>query len=140
MNTGASNAPFIIDHSDWTSVGSTGKKKETSWSVRPKTFKILSKEEIEKEVVATKITNIATAFSSFLKIPSAGYRTKSGSMPTNSSALLWVRSAIANSATNELDARYSLAANATSGFHSIERSYGLSVRCISINDPIPPSD
>jgi hypothetical protein len=50
----------------------------------------------------------------------AGYRTKSGSMPINSSALLWARSATANSATNEFDARYSLAANATSGFHSIE--------------------
>ena len=74
---------------------------------------MLSKEEIEKEVVATKITNAATAFSSFLKIPSAGYRTKSGSMPTNSSALLWARSAIANSVTNELDARYFLATNAT---------------------------
>ncbi|CAC9654777.1 hypothetical protein [uncultured Gammaproteobacteria bacterium] len=58
--------------------------------------------------------------SSFLKIPSAGYRTKSGSMPINSSALLWDRFATANSATNEFDARYSLAANATSGFHSIE--------------------
>jgi hypothetical protein len=91
-------------------------------------------EELEAEM--KNITNAATAFSSFLKIPSAGYRAMSGTVHTQSSVFLWTRSPV----PTDIEAHYFIASNAAAGFHTMNRSFGLSIRCISIYDPIPPSD
>jgi hypothetical protein len=42
-----------------------------------------SKEELKEEITKSNITNADSAFSSFLKIPSAGYRTNRGNIPEN---------------------------------------------------------
>jgi hypothetical protein len=124
------------------------KEREKSWGaagggVCPKPFKIPSKEELEKEMTKSNITNANAAFSSFLKIPSAGYRTNRGNIPKNHPAvLLWTRSPASAVRGGDIDAYYFTASinNNDAGFHTIERSYGLSIRCISIHGPIPPSD
>ncbi|CAC9517393.1 hypothetical protein [uncultured Gammaproteobacteria bacterium] len=144
-NTGANNGPFIIENSDWTSADSTGEEREKSWGAAggglcPTPFKIPSKEELEAEMTATNITNAATAFSSFLKIPSAGYRAMSGTVHTQSSVFLWTRSPVPTPSDGDIEAHYFIASNAAAGFHTMNRSFGLSIRCISIYDPIPPSD
>ncbi|SSC09833.1 inverse autotransporter beta domain-containing protein, partial [thiotrophic endosymbiont of Bathymodiolus puteoserpentis (Logatchev)] len=145
-NTGVNNGPFIIGHSDWTSADSAGKEREKSWGkpgggLCPAPFKIPSMEELEAEMKATNITNAATAFSSFLKIPSAGYRAmSSGVVHTNSSVLLWTRSPVPTPSAGDIEAHYFIASNTAASFHTMNRSFGLSIRCISINDPIPPSD
>ncbi|VVM23862.1 hypothetical protein BSPWISOXPB_71 [uncultured Gammaproteobacteria bacterium] len=141
-NTGVNNGPFIIGNSDWTSADSAGKEREKSWGaagggVCPKPFKIPSKEELEEEMTKSNITNADSAFSSFLKIPSAGYRSKSGNIPENHPAvLLWTRSPVPDPVVGDIDAYYFTASinNNDAGFHTIERSYGLSIRCISIHD------
>jgi hypothetical protein len=101
------------------------------------------KKRVRSWITKSNITNADSAFSSFLKIPSAGYRSKSGSVPENHPAvLLWTRSPASAVRGGDIDAYYFTASinNNDAGFHTIERSYGLSIRCISIHDPIPPSD
>jgi hypothetical protein len=67
-----------------------------------------------------------------LKIPSAGNRSRSGNPPSHvgASVELWTRSAVATSVGGDLDAHYFTANNNSSGFHTIVRSSGLSVRCV----------
>jgi hypothetical protein len=60
----------------------------------------------------------------------------------NPAVLLWTRSPVPDPVVGDIDAYYFTASinNNDAGFHTIERSYGLSIRCISIHDSIPPSD
>jgi hypothetical protein len=76
----------------------------------------------------------------FKEITNAGHRSGSDRdgkiFHVNFGALLWTRSAVAING-GEYDARYFLA-DSSSGFYSINRTYGLSIRCISIRKAFLP--
>jgi hypothetical protein len=76
----------------------------------------------------SNITNADSAFSSFLKIPSAGYRSKSGNIPENHPAvLLWTRSPVPDPVVGDIDAYYFTASinNNDAGFslHSSNQNF-----------------
>jgi hypothetical protein len=93
----------------------------------------------EAETINATVTNIIdrdTAYNSFLKLPSAGLRGSNGKNISRigNGAYLWARSPA--STDGEFDARYFMAdgkarnRNDGSGFYPINRTYGLSIRCI----------
>jgi hypothetical protein len=84
-----------------------------------------TKAVLENEITESKIGNASSAFSSFLKIPTAGYRhNKDGKFGGPSSSTLWSRSA-AGSKSSALD--FSRNGNE---FRDKDRAFGFSVRCI----------
>jgi hypothetical protein len=88
-NTGTAN--FIIndnsDPYDWASVDADGAIRSANWSkadgtsVCPTGYRVPTKAELEAEMTGAGVSSIITAFSSFLKLPSAGgRRSNNGSM------------------------------------------------------------
>ena len=76
-NAGSS---FIIYDGDWTSVDETGATRAANWSktdgssVCPVGYRVPTLTELKEETLDNGVTNSATAFSNFLKLPSAGWR------------------------------------------------------------------
>ena len=122
---------FIIEKVspwDWTSIDSSNASRIDAWAnggandICPAGFSVPTGAELTAELTVGTTTN-ATAFSSFLRIPVAGYRYyENGSVSSvGSGAYLWSRSA------NE-------GLNITSGNATFEfnrRALGFSVRCIA---------
>jgi hypothetical protein len=100
-------------------------------NICPLAFEVPTKEQLSKETV--NIKNTSGAFSSFLKIPSAGFRSRSGNLSHVSTSVgLWTRSAVADSGfPSEFWAHYFFADSSQAKFDTIDRSYAHSVRCIS---------
>ncbi len=77
-NTG--NTFFVIGFSDWASVDVNGSQRSANWSktdgssVCPIGFRVPTLFELKAETLDQNVTNSATAFANFLKLPSAGYR------------------------------------------------------------------
>ena len=127
-------------NTDWVASGvdKSGADRAKHWgasrknTICPLEFEVPTREQLKLEMDGEKVTNPGTAFSSFLKIPSAGNRSRSGNPPSHvgASVELWTRSAVATSVGGDLDAHYFTANNNSSGFHTIVRSSGLSVRCV----------
>ncbi|SMN17648.1 hypothetical protein CRYPA_1272 [uncultured Candidatus Thioglobus sp.] len=95
----------------------------------PAGFSVPTEAEITADTISattTDITNSATAFSSFLKIPVAGYRHRSdgGLYNVGTSAYLWSRSAAGR------DGRHLYLKSGRAFFVSSNRAHGFSVRCI----------
>jgi len=125
---------FVTSSSDWTTADSTGASRTVAWEngedkandICPAGFSVPTEKELKADTTlntaTTDIINSATAFSSFLKIPVAGFRSpSSGALEgVGSSAYLRSRS----------DSR-SLGINGGSAFFaSHNRTYGFSVRCL----------
>jgi uncharacterized protein (TIGR02145 family) len=128
---------FITSASDWSSADSTGSSRTSAWTnagandICPAGFSVPTEAEITADTISattTDITNSATAFSSFLKIPKASYReSASGSLSVdNTVAYLWSRS------TDGAGGGRSLTVGSSNAFfvRGVPRAYGFSVRCI----------
>ena len=122
---------FITGSSDWTNADSLGALRTTVWEdggandICPTGFSVPTEDEITAETI---ITNTSTAFSSFLKIPVAGFRhSRRNSVLNNvgSLAFLWSRSVAGGSY-----GRHFYIYGSSAGFNSDERALGFSVRCI----------
>ena len=124
---------------DWVKlkVDENGAERTKHWgmsqnnNICPLAFEVPTKEQLSKETV--NIKNTSGAFSSFLKIPSAGFRSRSGNLLHVSTGVgLWTRSAVADSGfPSEFLAHYFFADSSQAKFDTIGRSYAHSVRCIS---------
>ncbi len=122
---------FIIEKVspwDWTSIDSSNASRIDAWAnggandICPAGFSVPTGAELTAELAVGTTTN-AKAFSSFLRIPAAGYRKyENGSVSSvGSGAYLWSRSA------NE-------GLNIISGYATLDSNYralGFSVRCIA---------
>ena len=119
---------------DWTTADSTGSSRTSAWinagtnDICPAGFSVPTEVELMADTISatTAITNSATAFSSFLKIPGAGYRYRAnGALNTISTiASLWSRSA------GGTDGRHFFVDSGNAHFDSDDRAKGSSVRCI----------
>ncbi|SMN13699.1 Probable aggregation factor core protein MAFp3, isoform C [Bathymodiolus heckerae thiotrophic gill symbiont] len=136
---------------DWMSADSTGNSRTNAWSngeandICPAGFSVPTEDELRadtKDATTTKIINQATAFSSFLKLPTAGYRFASsgGIDQVGSAGVYWSRN------TRELSSSFSIdlsilldiskpnndffVSKLNNGFFGDVRANGNSVRCI----------
>jgi len=132
-NINNAGSDFVIGSNDWTSADSNGQMRVTSWlktdgtSVCPVGFRMPTIIELKAETLDANVTNRATAFTNFLKLPSAGYRSKSdGSMGSEgTSSYMW--SGSISSATNSYFIHAGInSANEDNG----KRNWGFPVRCI----------
>ncbi|CAC9502253.1 hypothetical protein [uncultured Gammaproteobacteria bacterium] len=126
---------FIVNNItyNWTSADSNGALRAAAWAdggsnnICPVGFGVPTEAELTADTISattTTITNKDTAFSSFLKIPVAGYRNANSVFTfVNAHIFLWTRS------TSGSIGRY-LTINSGAGFHNSYRAYALSVRCI----------
>ncbi|SMN17479.1 hypothetical protein CRYPA_1949 [uncultured Candidatus Thioglobus sp.] len=125
-----STAPY-----DWTSADSAGSSRVSAWSsggandICPSGFSVPTEAELVADTInatTTDITNGATAFSSFLKIPVAGYRNRvvGALRDAGSYAFLWSRSAY-----GAFGRGLGIGGTLTD-FYSLDRAGGFSVRCI----------
>jgi hypothetical protein len=119
---------------DWAqAVDSDGSIRSKNWtktdasSVCPKGFRVPTIAELKKETLQNGVTNQKTAFSSFLKLPSSGYRySLDGSIKdTGSWGGLWSSSASATNAST----LYFVPDNAGSSNVDV-RADGVSIRCL----------
>lgn len=140
--TNAGTTLFITSStsiSDWASNGvdDNGALRIAAWAnggandICPAGFSVPTKAELAADTISATTTdtiNTATAFSSFLKIPVAGYRSRVGGAPDSvgTSAVLWSRST-GNGGTNGFSLAFS---SDSADFISNSRAFGFSVRCI----------
>ncbi|BAS67065.1 inverse autotransporter beta domain-containing protein [Bathymodiolus septemdierum thioautotrophic gill symbiont] len=133
--TNAGTTLFITSASDWASVDSIGTSRTAAWAdggsndICPAGFSVPTEAELTADTISattTDITNSATAFSSFLKIPVAGSRFRSnGTLDSvGTIAILWSRSAGGS------NARALAIGSGSAAFFSGSRALGFSVRCI----------
>lgn len=120
---------------DWTSADSSGSSRISAWAdggandICPAGFGVPTETEITADTIGATIsvTNNATAFSSFLKIPAAGTRKRSDATFQNVGikGRFWSRSA------NGLHGRsLKFDASGTANIDDSNRAIGMSVRCI----------
>lgn len=137
INNSGSNFITTSGPADWVNVGvdDNGSLRTTQWSsidgtsVCPVGFRVPTATEFEAEITGGSIGNTADAFSSFLKIPSAGFRNNSNATITeqDTRAMLW---------TSSVDSIYNINAEQIfieAGDADISQGYraiGESVRCI----------
>ena len=119
---------------DWAqSVDSTGTTRSINWSatdgssVCPIGFRVPTRTELQAETTDNGVTDRDTAFSNFLKLPSAGYRNNfDGSMNVVGSwGSVWSSSASGPNAS-----LLYFASGSADGSSSGTRAYGRSLRCL----------
>ena len=133
-NAGSS---FITSSSsDWASVDGAGTTRTANWSatdgssVCPTGFRVPTIVELEAELLdagSAQIQNIGDAFSSFLKLPSAGSRYSYISGPLNSQGF---ESNVWSSSVNGSRSYILTVSNSSARRYIYYRSYGYSVRCL----------
>ena len=134
-NTFIQDAPAPFH--DWASVDNGGTLRTAAWAnngandICPTGFSVPTKAELDADTTSattTRVINSATAFSSFLKIPVAGFRdrtsTNGGLDDVGSAAHLWNRSASGS------DGSSFYVGAGSAQFTSNNRAYGRSVRCV----------
>lgn len=124
---------------DWTTADSSGSSRTSAWTdggandVCPSGFSVPTESELTADTTnatTVDVTNGATAFNSFLKLPLAGWRnrhpTETSLLSVGTSGSLWTRNAGSN------DARYLTLDDGmgNAAFYSTYRSHGYSIRCI----------
>ena len=127
---------------DWTTgdVDSDGSLRSAAWGdggvndICPIGFRVPTRSELKKETTKAStvlVTNIATAFSSFLKLPAAGARSSiSGAMLYNGShVFMWSSKPTPNNTNSGLSYKVSIGPGFQS--QSLDRASGVSVRCIN---------
>jgi hypothetical protein len=131
---------FIKGSTDWTlddpATDVNGELRTKAWAdnddallggndICPSGFSVPTEAEIKVDTIDAGVSNSGAAFSSFLKIPLAGYRDGgNGSLyEVGTGGHLWSRSADGSNGR-------SLAVSTGSGLYSDSRASGFSVRCI----------
>jgi uncharacterized protein (TIGR02145 family) len=117
---------------DWTTVDSNGSLRSAAWGdggvndICPIGFRVPTESELVNETTGATISDSATAFSNFLKLPVAGNRnsTSGGRTSVGSSGYVW--SSTASGADASAVAIHSNQAYS----YTYDRSNGYSVRCI----------
>ena len=123
---------------DWTSTDSNGTNRSDAWKdggsndICPVGFSVPTSVELAADTVSattTKITNGATAFSSFLKLPLAGYRsrefsTRGGFGGLHHAGSLWSRT------VSSLGGRGMYFYSSDADVVSLRRIRGSNIRCI----------
>ncbi|VVH56585.1 hypothetical protein BSPCLSOX_909 [uncultured Gammaproteobacteria bacterium] len=120
---------------DWTSIDSSGASRIDAWAnggandICPAGFSVPTEAELAADTISANITGNASAFSSFLRIPVAGYRDReNGSVSSvRSSAYLWSRSA---NGVNGRGLNITVSIADFNSNNSNSRALGFSVRCI----------
>jgi uncharacterized protein (TIGR02145 family) len=134
---------FINGNSDWTTADADGSLRIIQWSkidgtgICPVGFRVPTITELTAEILdytgtndintgAVKVTNSATAFQNFLKLPVAGsHEGNTGNIYRNGLwGYIWVNSI---NGYNSKDVFFN---NSTGGTYYYNRSYGFSVRCM----------
>lgn len=130
-----------VNNYDWTFVDVSGITRQVNWSktdgtsVCPVGFRVPTKVELENETIlasdvtgSTRVINNGTAFSNFLKLPSAGYRNNSDGLVHDvvQWGYVWTSSA-AGFDSRSLDLSFN-SVNARIGDSG--RANGYSVRCL----------
>jgi len=137
-NVNSAGSSFITSGSspfDWTTVDSDGSLRLVKWlqtdgsSVCPAGFLVPNVAELKAETLDNGVTNRATAFSNFLKLPSAGERTRfSGSMnAVGSWGSMWYSTVTYGDSTSR---SFHFDSNLAYTFGYGSRASGLSVRCM----------
>jgi hypothetical protein len=118
---------------DWAyNIDRNGNQRTVNWSktdgssICPKSFRVPSIKELQKETINNNFKDRNDAFKNFLKLPSSGYRDfSSGSLDNvGTSGYVW-SSSVSGSSSNYL---YFGSGNANAGNGS--RAYGVAVRCV----------
>ncbi|VVH61301.1 hypothetical protein BSPWISOX_1775 [uncultured Gammaproteobacteria bacterium] len=120
---------------DWTSIDSSGASRIDAWAnggandICPAGFSVPTEAELTADTISANITGNASAFSSFLRIPVAGYRDRAnGSVSSvRSGAYLWSRSA---NGVNGRGLNITVSIADFNSNNSNSRALGFSVRCI----------
>ena len=129
----SAGSSFRKGSSDWASVDSAGTTRTASWSatdgtsVCPLGYRVPDIDELEAETVDNGVTNRATAFFSFLKLPSAGHRNSRHSGTLNgqgSGGYVW------SSSVDGSHSHYVRFSIGYVGSLSYGRANGFAVRCL----------
>ena len=128
----STGSDFIIGSADWTSVDTSGNQRSDNWlkaegsSVCPVGFRVPTSTELEAETLDNGVTDRDTAFTNFLKLPSAGYRGKNSGSLIAQGSLAYMWSGSANGSTSSMVKFDS--GSASNG--NRDRAFGFTVRCI----------
>jgi uncharacterized protein (TIGR02145 family) len=134
---------FITGSFDWVSAGvdNDGSKRASVWidgeanDICPVGFNVPTKMDLENEMTLAGIdapNTLDKAFSSFLRIPAAGFRNRATGgaiLNTVSLAALWTRNASVSTGGVQ-QAKYLSIDRTGANYNSLDRAYGMSVRCI----------
>ena len=138
----SAGSSFIIEGGgDWTSADGTGTTRTTNWSatdgssVCPVGYRVPTRAELKAETLdasnvtdSTRVTNSDTAFTNFLKLPSAGHRHDLSGAFVNvgSWGYMWTSSVFGS------DSHYVefTSVGTPADYDYDYRAYGLTVRCL----------
>jgi len=131
-NVNSAGSSFIKGSSDWASVDDAGATRMAHWSatdgssVCPSGFNVPTITELKAETLDNGITNGATAFSNFLKLPASGSRFRyTGSLSDQGSwGNVWTRT------VNGSRSHFVFFGSSGANTRYDSRVTGLSVRCI----------
>jgi hypothetical protein len=121
---------LIIVNGDWASVDSTGSTRSANWSktdgssVCPVGFRVPNISELKADTLNNGITNRDTAFTSFLKLPSAGYRSRDTISSINRDGYFWSLSPTSDDSGSYVE--YGSSVVLDEGY----REYAYSIRCL----------
>ena len=135
INAAGSNYIFYFNTpNDWASADANGNLRSTNWaktdgsSVCPAGFRVPTLTELQAETLDNGVIDRTTAFTNFLKLPSAGYRNSGGVNAVGQRGQLWVNSLHINSTATYSRAVYFNSGNAFQQIQSLTDAQ--SVRCI----------
>ena len=133
------HSKFIKDNTDWVDASSDDDvlravywSKSDGSSVCPVGFRVPTLNELRAETLDNGVSDSDTAFSNFLKLPSAGLRVSDTVSYESSKGFVWTSSAV-----HDVSARSIFFKDASSSQVSIYRRSGVSVRCMK---PIVTTD
>ena len=117
---------------DWTTADSNGNLRTVNWSktdgtsVCPMGFRVPTLTELKAETLDNGVSNSATAFSNFLKLPVAGYRHNyaGGLNGQGTYGYVWT------SSVNDFNSDIVNFNNSGAATNDYGRAYGLTVRCL----------
>ena len=127
--TPTTNEFITSGNSDWTTTDTNGTLRTASWAnggandICPAGFSVPTEAELTADTINANITGNASAFSSFLRIPVASYRSTKGTN-VSGGAYLWSRSA------SGVNGRGLNITATIADFNSNFSAHGFSVRCI----------
>ena len=128
-NVSSAGTEFITNGSspsDWASVDSDGAIRIANWSVCPTGYSVPTRDELTLEMTGGDFINSATAFASFLKLLSAGYRDGSSGSLVNQGSYgdLWSATVVGSSSW------YLDFGSSGADWYNGTRANGQAVRCL----------
>ena len=132
--TNVGHGDFIKDSNDWGSVDAGGTTRVSNWSatdgssVCPVDYRVPTIAELEAETLDHGVINRDTAFTNFLKLPSAGHRTFSNTfINVNNGGYIWSNSPIGGGSIGSQNVYFFIG---TVGSVGSKRASGFPVRCL----------